>query len=345
VGGPPGEHDSADRHHLSLDPSSRSRLNRFTSIPLDRLAERRNDADWLAAAQASARARIVPLWRSRCLLRDADAAPEPVCLAAVDLAGLDAATPLTLLGGDGDHHWFALGLDDAQAERVLQARPEAEFRDLRGAIDLDDRYAGILAYARALLYWHYRNAYCGSCGAPTRLASAGHRLVCSAADCGRESFPRIDPAMIVLVTHGDACLLGHNPRWPERRYSTLAGYVEPGESLEDAVAREVYEEARVRLADVRYLSSQPWPFPSSLMCGFRALARDRACRPTDELESLLWLTAIELRDAINADRVRLPPPLSIAFRLIAEWYTEQCGDDLEPLVRRAGSWLPRKRLE
>jgi NAD+ diphosphatase len=107
----------------------------------------------------------------------------------------------------------------------------------------------------------------------------------------------------------------------------------------------VYEEARVRLADVRYLSSQPWPFPSSLMCGFRATACDRECRPTDELESLLWLTATELRDAIRADRVRLPPPLSIAFRLIAEWFAEQCGEDLEPLVRNAGGWLSRKRLK
>ena len=345
MGRPPGEHEAADHHRLNLDPSSRSRHNQFTSIPLDRLAERRDDPDWLATAQASAGARIVPLWRSRCLLREAGSEVAPVYLDAGDLATLGPLTQLTLLGSDRDHTWFALGLDDDQRDRLLPTRPEAEFRDLRGAIDLDDRHAGILAYARALLYWHYRNAYCGSCGAPTRLASAGHRLVCSRAGCARESFPRIDPAMIVLVTHGDACLLGHNPRWPERRYSTLAGYVEPGESLEDAVAREVFEEARVRLADVHYLSSQPWPFPSSLMCGFRAAARDRACRPTDELESLLWLTAAELRDAIRSDRVRLPPPLSIAFRLIAEWYAEQCGDDLEPLVRQAGSWLPRKSLK
>jgi NAD+ diphosphatase len=343
VGRPPDDHDSAGR--LNLDPSSRSRHNRFTSIPLDRLVERRDDAAWLATVRGSARARFVPLWRSRCLLREADGAPRPVYLDAGDLEAIDAAPQLTLLGDDGRHTWFALALDEDRRDRVLEAHPGAAFHDLRAAIDLDDRHAGVLAYARALLYWHYRNAHCGSCGAPTRLASAGHRLVCTRPECARESFPRIDPAMIVLVTHGNACLLGHNPRWPERRYSTLAGYVEPGESLEDAVAREVYEEAQVRLADVRYLSSQPWPFPSSLMCGFRAEARDRACRPTDELESLLWLTADELRDAIRADRLRLPPPLSIAFRLIAEWFTEQCGDDLEPLVRGAGSWLPRKRLK
>jgi NAD+ diphosphatase len=345
VSRPHGDHDVHDDERLRLDPSSRSRHNRFTSIPLDRLAERRNDEDWLAAARISTRARIVPLWRSRCLLQEADDQPQPVYLCAEELVSIGQPGHYTLLGDDGRHTWFAVALNDGQQDRLLQEHPDAAFHDLRRAIDLDDRHAGILAFARALLYWHYRNAFCGSCGAPTRLESAGHRLVCSRAECARESFPRIDPAMIVLVTHGDACLLGHNPRWPARRYSTLAGYVEPGESLEDAVAREVYEEAHVRLETVRYLSSQPWPFPSSLMCGFRAVARNRECRPTDELESLLWLTATELRDAVRSDRVRLPPPLSIAFRLIAEWFTAQCGEDLEPLVRNAGGWLPRKRLK
>jgi NAD+ diphosphatase len=342
---PPSEHDRAAAQGPILDPSSRSRLNRFTSIPLDRRAEHRDDADWLESARNAPETRFVPMWRSRCLFQDSDGGPQPVLLAPADLAGLADGRCATLLGRDDRHAWFALSLDDGQREHLLAARPGATFRDLRGAIDLDDRHAGVLAYARALLYWQYRNAHCGSCGAPNRLESAGHRLVCERAGCGRESFPRIDPAIIVLVTHGDACLLGHNPRWPERRYSTLAGYVEPGESLEDAVAREVFEEARVRLADVHYLSSQPWPFPSSLMCGYRAAAIDRDCAPTDELESLLWLNAAELRAAIRDDRVRLPPPLSIAFRLIAEWYAEQCGEDLEPLVRAAGSWLPRKRIE
>ena len=195
-------------------------------------------------------------------------------------------------------------LNDAQRDRLLEKHPGAAFHDLRLTIDLDDRHAGVLAYARALLYWHYRNAHCGFCGAPSRLESAGHRLVCSDAECARESFPRIDPAMIVLVTHGDTCLLGHNPRWPERRYSTLAGYVEPGESLEDAVAREVYEEARVRLADVRYLSSQPWPFPASAMCGFYAEATSRDCAPSDEMEQLRWLSAGELARAIEEDEIQ-----------------------------------------
>jgi len=341
----PEPDDLPEPDHPGRDASSASRLNHFTSIALDRLAERRDDDDWLAAARIDAATRYLPLWRSRCLLRDVPQAPRPVVLPAGELGDAVDRSGATLLGGDGRRTWFALAVDDAQAEALLRRHPGASFHDLRTTVDLDERHAGILAYARALLYWHYRNAWCGACGAPLRRASAGHRLVCTRETCRRELFPRIDPAVIVLVTHGDACLLGHNPRWPPRRYSTLAGYVEPGESLEDAVAREVHEEAGVRLADLHYRSAQPWPFPSSLMCGFRATAVDRECRTGDELSSLLWLTAAELRDAIAADAVRLPPPLSIAFRLIADWYAEACGGDLEPLVRAAGGWLPRKRIE
>lgn len=342
---PPHETGPAAPPRLNLDPSSPSRHNHFTSIPLDRMAERRDDRAQLDALRSAPRARFLPLFRSRCLLRADARGQRPVHLAPQEAATLTDTGRATLLGDDGHCTWFAVAIDESQRDHLLEAYPGADFHDLRRALDLDDGQAGILAYARALLYWQYRNAHCGSCGAPNRIQSAGHRLVCSAPACGRESFPRIDPAIIVLVTHGDACLLGHNPRWPERRYSTLAGYVEPGESLEDAVAREVYEEACVRLVGVRYLSSQPWPFPASLMCGFRAQAQSRDSRPTDELESLLWLTAPELRAAIESDRVRLPPPLSIAFRLIAEWYRERSGEELEPLVRRAGSWLGRKRIE
>ncbi len=202
-----------------------------------------------------------------------------------------------------------------------------------------------LAYAKALLYWQYRNAFCGTCGAPNRLASGGHRLICSAAGCGRESFPRIDPAIIVLVTQGDACLLGHNARWPERRFSTLAGYVEPGESLEDAVTREVFEEASVRLSAIRYVSSQPWPFPASAMCGFYAEAEGRDCAPSEEMTELRWFDAPGLARAIERDEIRVPPPVSIAFRLIADWYRRACGEALEDRVRNAASWAPRERLE
>jgi NAD+ diphosphatase len=149
----------------------------------------------------------------------------------------------------------------------------------------------------------------------------------------------------VLVTHGDACLLGRNSNWPPKRFSTLAGFVEPGESLEDAVVREVFEEAQVRLKDIRYISSQPWPFPASSMCGFYAEAECRDCGASDEMEELRWLTAREMEAAVTSDEVRLPPPVSIAFQLIADWYRQQCGNDLGKLAREAGSWLSRKGLK
>ena len=329
---------------LSIDRLTRSRRNTFTSVRLDRLVEQRDDPAWVADALASPAARIVPQWRGRSLLDSGNPDRPVVLLEPADI--VPTAEAPTLLGRDDRFTYFAAALDDTQQERILERYPGYTFRDLRlASIELDDNEAGILAYAKGLLYWQYRNAYCGSCGAPNRLESAGHRLSCSDPGCGRESFPRIDPAVIVLVTHGDACLLGRNARWPERRFSTLAGYVEPGESLEDAVVREVYEEARVRLSGIRYVSSQPWPFPASAMCGFYAEAASRECGATDEMEEVRWITAPQLAAAIESDEIRVPPPVSIAFRLISDWYESRTGENLEALVRAAGSWAARKGIE
>jgi NAD+ diphosphatase len=327
---------------LSIDRVTRSRRNLFTSVRLDRLAEYRDDPAWVKIALHSEVARLVPLWRNRSLLAGPAGEQQAVYLEPGELDLLDPIQPPTLLGTDGKRYFFAVSINDRQREQVLSRRPDARFLDLRlASIDMDAKHAGVLAYAKALHYWQYRHAFCGACGNPNRLESAGHKLVCSNEECGRQSFPRIDPAIIVLVTHGDACLLGQNTAWPPRRFSTLAGFVEPGESLEDAVVREVFEESGVRLRDIRYISSQPWPFPASAMCGFQAEAESRECRASEEMEQLLWLTAAELDLAITADEVRLPPPVSIAFRLIADWYQHACGQDLEPLVRSAGSWLRR----
>lgn len=328
----------------SIDRLTPSHRNHFTSVRLDRLVEFRDDAAWLRRAAESPDACYVPQWRGRSLLHLENPEHPVLYLKRSELPDADA--PATLLGRDERHCYFTVPVDDRGSEILRSRYPGSDFNDLRlASVQLDEKQAGILAYAKALLYWQYRNAFCGSCGAPTRLASAGHRLVCSRAECGRESFPRIDPAIIVLVTQGDACLLGHNARWPERRFSTLAGYVEPGESLEDAVTREVFEEARVRLAAIRYVSSQPWPFPASAMCGFYAEAASRDCEPSDEMTQLRWLSADALARAIEQDEIRIPPPFSIAFRLIADWYEGQGGGDLEVLVRGAGSWAARKRLE
>lgn len=320
---------------LRVDHLSRSQKNRFTAVRLDRLVECRDDPDWVAAAMSSGQARLVPLWRSRSLLARDDTGTLAVYVAASELSGSELIQPPTLLGTDNKRTYFAVSVTDRQRDDILELHPGAEFADLRRAsIDMDAKHAGILAYAKALHYWQHRHVFCGVCGSPNRLLSAGHRMVCSNEECGRETFPRIDPAIIVLVTHRDACLLGRNPNWPPRRFSTLAGFVEPGESLEDAVVREVYEEARVRLKDIRYVSSQPWPFPASSMCGFYAEAEDRSCEVSDELEEVRWFTIDELTAAVKDGSVLLSPPVSIAFRLLADWFSKQGGGDLEALYRQ-----------
>lgn len=331
---------------LSIDRITSSRRNVFASVRLDRLAEFRDDQSWVENALSSPSARFVPLWRNRSLLADTNDGQMAVYLESGELDPAGFIQPPTLLGTDGKRYFFAVSINDPQQELVLANHPEARFLDLRlASVTMDAKHAGVLAYAKALHYWQYRHAFCGICGSPNRLESAGHKLVCSNEECGRQSFPRIDPAIIVLVTQGDACLLGHNANWPPKRFSTLAGFVEPGESLEDAVVREVYEEARVRLKEIHYVSSQPWPFPASAMCGFFAEADNRECGPSDEMEEVRWFTSSDMEKAVRHDELRLPPPVSIAFQLVSDWYRQQCGKELVPLLERSGSWLGRKGIK
>lgn len=319
---------------LSIDRHSKSRRNRFTSVRLDRLVEHRDDPDWVHAALQSEKARFVPLWRSRSLIDASGEAHIAVYLKPGELDDLEAVQPPTLLGTDGKRYFFVVSINDQQREQVMARHPGADFVDLRRAsVNMDAKHAGVLAYAKALHYWQYRQSFCGVCGSPTVLRSSGHKLVCSNEECGREFFPRIDPAIIVLVTCGDACLLGRNVRWPPRRFSTLAGFVEPGESLEDAVVREVQEEAGVALSRIEYVSSQPWPFPASAMCGFFAEAVSTECATSDELEELRWFTVDQLVAAVRDGEILLSPSVSIAFRLLAEWFESNGGGDLEALVR------------
>lgn len=321
---------------LSIDRHSKSRQNRFTSVRLDRLVERRDDRDWVRQAMRSEIARFVPLWRSRSLIDDSGDAHIAVYLESGELEDLDTVQPPTLLGTDGKRYFFAVSINDQQREQVIENHPGANFVDLRRAsVYMDAKHAGVLAYAKALHYWQYRQSFCGVCGTPTVLQSSGHKLVCSNEECTREFFPRIDPAIIVLVTHEDACLLGRNVRWPPKRFSTLAGFVEPGESLEDAVVREVFEESGVQIESIEYVSSQPWPFPASAMCGFFAEAASMQCGASDELEELRWFTVEQLTEAVENGDILLSPPVSIAFRLLAEWFEKNAGGDLEALARDA----------
>ena len=322
----------------NLDHLARSRRNQFTAVRLNRDVELRDDAQWVAQTLAKPDTRLVPLWRSRSLLqRDADGTTA-MYLTPEQLTEPDRIQPPTLLGNDGQREYFAVSVTDSQKDDILKQFPDARFADLRRAsIDMAAKHAGILAYAKALHYWQHRHAFCGVCGNPNLLRSAGHRMMCANEECDRESFPRIDPAIIVLITHGDACLLGRNAKWRDKHFSTLAGFVEPGESLEDAVVREVYEEVELQLKDIRYVSSQPWPFPASAMCGFYAEAQDRNNGVSEEVDEVRWFTVESLTQAVLDNDVYLSPPVSIAFRLLADWFRNSGGGDLEDLVRRQRS--------
>ncbi|HEX9207057.1 MAG TPA: NAD(+) diphosphatase [Steroidobacteraceae bacterium] len=299
----------------------------------------RTDDAWVEDVLCSCRARIVPIHDSRSLLVRSEAGYEAVfpgssaflqdcCVARADTI---------LLGQQDGLVYFAVELTDpAPALRHAQGAA-ARFEDLRTtAGQLPERQAGVLAYARAMVHWRRRHRYCGACGAPTVSASAGHVMKCTDPGCGTDHFPRLDPAIIVLVSDGERALLGRQASWPEGRYSTIAGFVEPGESLEDAVAREVLEETGVTVLDSDYHSSQPWPFPSSLMIGFTArAAADAVPRPDEELEDVRWFT----REEIAAGCVGLPPPQSVSFRLIEHWYDAGSGVPLRdsPGLRLWGS--------
>lgn len=306
----------------------------YASEELDRVAHLRRDADWLSARLDDPESRVLPVWRGRLFVdqeKEGAESPRPVYLnvaEAKELAGdLDAAA--ILLGTQDGRAHFAVDLsiiDDPEAGSPIARR--GHFVSLRAVGPFLDRISGgLLALAQAMVYWHQQHRFCGACGCPTRGEEAGHWLRCTSESCGVLHFPRTDPAIIVRVIHEDRCLLGRQSRWPERRYSVLAGFVEPGESLEDAVRREVFEEAGVHVGKVDYDSSQPWPFPASLMVGFTAEALDDAiCIDGDELDDVRWFSRRQLDKDIKAGEVILPPDISLARHLIDGWFRK----DIEP---------------
>lgn len=320
-------------------PASRAPLF-YTGPSLDRCAQRRRDPDWIAARLAEPGALVVPVWRGNCLVSAGAAGHRAAFLSVGSALGLGAApASMPLLGVSteaaaggvpggipgGIPEGVAIFAADLSALEDPASPPElsaaGRFEDLRAAgPTLPQAEGALLAYAKGLLWWHLRHGFCGVCGSPTESAEAGHVRRCADAACATQHFPRTDPAVIMLVHDGDRVLLGRQPRFPPGMYSTLAGFVEPGESLEEAVAREVREEAGVEVEEVRYLASQPWPFPSSLMLGFFARAATTAIRvDPDELEDARWFGRDELLAAGEGDAFRLPRRDSIARRLVETW--------------------------
>ena len=300
--------------------------NYYAEVPLDRADRLRGDAARLAALLRDPKSRVVPLWRSQHLIAaEADA----VVLALEEVDGLlERAGQTIFLGIREETAYLAVDFSPLEETDIGGlAAGRGRFEDLRavGPI-MNRRDSALLAYARGLAHWHARHGFCGVCGAPTASEKGGHQRRCTNADCAAVHFPRTDPAVIMLVHDGgDRCLLGRQPTWPPGMHSTLAGFVEPGESLEEAVAREIQEEVGLTVAveEVTYHSSQPWPFPSSIMLGFHA--RGDHAPPDlgpDELESARWYTREELLNSPEDETFKLPRRDSIARRLIEDWLEE-----------------------
>lgn len=298
--------------------SGRDRLHdlALARAAVDRAAERRSDQAWLAAAWSSPQVQVVRTSRGT-----AAVVGDPPAL-ALDVVPDVGPERRAFLGVDGDRPFFSVELDESDCDE--------SFRSLRDVgLLLGARDAGLVVNAVALANWHATHTHCPRCGAPTRVASAGHTRLCEVD--GSEHYPRTDPAVIMAVVDADdRLLLGRQAVWPEGRFSTLAGFVEPGESLEQAVRREVGEEVGVEIGGVDYLGSQPWPFPSSLMLGFLARATTvEIDRGDGEIAEARWFTRESLIEDVRSGRVLLSPPVSIARRLIEHWYGEPITESVD----------------
>lgn len=290
----------------------------YTLNPLDRATLLRGDEARVRGLLTGGAARIVPVWNQKNLV---DETPR---LQTITHAEMSTATTLVFLGVADDTPWFVAGLPDSEQPPPIKA--PGEFKDLNSVVGLlsgDD--AAILAYARAMVIWHHNHRHCGRCGAAAAATESGHSRTCTA--CDHRTFPRTDPVVITLITKDDKCLLGRQAVWPPGMYSCIAGFVEPGETLENAVRREAGEETGVEIGDVRYVASQPWPFPASIMLGFRADALTIDVHRNDnELEDCRWFSKDEIRTfgERNAEGpgFKLPNRWAIARFLIEGWLSE-----------------------
>ncbi|HEX7988667.1 MAG TPA: NAD(+) diphosphatase [Stenotrophomonas sp.] len=298
-----------------LNPESRFAGHAFAGAPLDRSDALRGDADALAA-----------LWpTAQVLVLDADGTAfaddrgQPALFNGLELGGGPGVA--IFLGLREGRAWFV-----AEAAMLTVQAPQR--MDLRqAAVHWPAEVADVFCYARGMSYWHSRNRFCGVCGSPVRFGRFGFIGHCD--QCRTEHYPRVDPAVIVAVENNGRLLLGRQSNWIARRYSVLAGFVEPGETFEQTVAREVHEESKVRVTACQYLGSQPWPFPGALMVGFRAQAQDDVPTVEGELEDARWFSAEEVGAALARDveddgeGIRLSPPISISRGLIEHWYRQQ----------------------
>ncbi len=311
------------------------RINTFANNPLDRASERRTDLNWIAQKRNDPTSLIVPVWDLKPLIlpeiNEGDG-PDAGWMRPDMIDGAATTGVEIFLGIKNGKAFFAVEIEkSAKPETEGPLKGLGEFGDLRGAASLlPAGDAAILAQAKAMIDWHARHGFCAVCSEPTHLTEAGYKRECPA--CGAEHFPRTDPVVIMLATDDDRALMGRGPGWPDKMYSALAGFVEPGETIEEAVAREVFEETAIRVSDVTYHSTQPWPFPSSLMIGCHAVASTTDITVDgNELSDARWFDKADLATAVEAAAkggrmpgardaaVWVPGPMAIAHQLVKAW--------------------------
>ncbi len=296
----------------------------FAGNPLDRASERRRDTEWVRSLLDDPAALILPLRELRPLTRGANAPALDWQPVAPWCASIERGATLVFLGlGEDGRPHFAI---DASGIDGLFGDDTESFDARTLAPLLPASQAAILAEARSLIDWHARHRFCAQCGSPTRVVAAGWVRRCP--ECKASHYPRSDPVTIMLVVKGERALLGRNRRRPGQRFSCLAGYIEPGETLEEGVRREVQEEAGVRVGRVKYLACQPWPFPSTLMMGFlcEALTEEITVDP-EELAEARWFTRDELRAMVaraatgpeDPTQLSVPGPVAIAHQICRRW--------------------------
>ena len=309
----------------------------FASANFNRQSLKRNDKQWFAQQLADQSSQFLLFWDNKFLTTDdfnirfldkttteqfSSSTFEWKYLGEIDVTESGMIVPVTIFG--------------AEIINATKLAEQAKWQSLRTiGLHLTAHDANLLAYTQGLLNWHSINRYCSHCGSTVLENQGGHALVCSNIVCAKEIFPRTDPAVIVLIFHQDACLLGRAASWPEGMYSCLAGFVETGEDLDAAVRRETFEEAGLVLNKITYRGSQPWPFPQSIMLGFHAEATTRDLTFHDgEIEDARWFTRQQLLDAIAENEVKLSSSLSISYHLLEDWFNQQSDVSLSKLLNR-----------
>ncbi|MGA0313977.1 MAG: NAD(+) diphosphatase [Alphaproteobacteria bacterium] len=301
--------------------------NFFAETGLKRLSEKRCNEGWTNDLLKKKNSAFLPFWRTKSLVQDYASTKSKISLLSYEEISQFSRkdNEFIFLGCRNDTPYFLIDLSDIEdPSKYNPLSGNRSFKDLREVgLSLSREEGGILAYSRALAQWHKTHKFCGRSGWKTESQSAGHVRRCSNPDCGSEHFPRTDPAVIMLVSYGDKVCLARKNDWPKDRFSVLAGFVEPGETPEGAVIREVKEEVGLTVTNVRYHSAQPWPFPANLMLGYFAEAESDEISIDDlEIEEAKWVTREDLEPEAFA-YFENPHSVSIARRLIADWVTKK----------------------